>query len=200
MLVHLSPHGEKFLPRKWQLSLDYTLLDLNGLIQNCKTFASESGVKDLSVFEKLDEYRKFILNPSSHDNYDVVKYRYEVENCLEALHSFDSIEVKPFMEYGAKVYFELKEPIPSINVYKFEISLCDDFRVIKQNGQEPIISKGMINYRVIKNGIIGDRKTDNTTLRHFYDVNYNRSDKSGNSNFLEGIFDAKSNNSINMML
>lgn len=191
---------KKFLPRKWQLSLDYTLLDLNGLIQNCKTFASESGVKDLSVFEKLDEYRKFILNPSSHDNYDVVKYRYEVENCLEALHSFDSIEVKPFMEYGAKVYFELKEPIPSINVYKFEISLCDDFRVIKQNGQEPIISKGMINYRVIKNGIIGDRKTDNTTLRHFYDVNYNRSDKSGNSNFLEGIFDAKSNNSINMML
>ena len=104
------------------------------------------------------------------------------------------------MEYGAKVYFELKEPIPSINVYKFEISLCDDFRVIKQNGQEPIISKGMINYRVIKNGVIGDRKTDNTTLRHFYDVNYNRSDKSGNSNFLEGIFDAKSNNSINMML
>ena len=192
--------GKKFLPRKWQLSLDYTLLDLNGLIQNCKTFASESGVKDLSVFEKLDEYRKFILNPSSHDNYDVVKYRYEVENCLEALHSFDSIEVKPFMEYGAKVYFELKEPIPSINVYKFEISLCDDFRVIKQNGQEPIISKGMINYRVIKNGVIGDRKTDNTTLRHFYDVNYNRSDKSGNSNFLEGIFDAKSNNSINMML
>ncbi|MGK4257658.1 AAA family ATPase [Parabacteroides johnsonii] len=191
---------KKFLPRKWQLSLDYTLLDLNGLIQNCKTFASESGVKDLSVFEKLDEYRKFILNPSSHDNYDVVKYRYEVENCLEALHSFDSIEVKPFMEYGAKVYFELKEPIPSINVYKFEISLCDDFRVIKQNGQEPIISKGMINYRVIKNGVIGDRKTDNTTLRHFYDVNYNRSDKSGNSNFLEGIFDAKSNNSINMML
>lgn len=191
---------KKFLPRKWQLSLDYTLLDLNGLIQNCKTFASESGVKDLSVFEKLDEYRKFILNPSSHDNYDVVKYRYEVENCLEALHSFDSIEVKPFMEYGAKVYFELKEPIPSINVYKFEISLCDDFRVIKQNGQEPIISKGMINYRVIKNGVIGDRKTDNTTLRHFYDVNYNRSDKSGNSNFLEGIFDAKSNNSINMIL
>lgn len=191
---------KKFLPRKWQLSLDYTLLDLNGLIQNCKTFASESGVKDLSVFEKLDEYRKFILNPSSHDNYDVVKYRYEVENCLEALHSFDSIEVKPFMEYGAKVYFELKEPIPSINVYKFEISLCDDFRVIKQNGQEPIISKGMINYRVIKNGVIGDRKTDNTTLRHFYEVNYNRSDKSGNSNFLEGIFDAKSNNSINMML
>lgn len=191
---------KRFLPRKWQLSPDYTLLDLNGLIQNCKKFASESGVEDLSVFDKLDEYRKFILNPSSHDNYDVVKYRYEVENCLEALRSFDSIEIKPFMEYGAKVYFELKEPIPSINVYKFEISLYDDFRVIKQKGQEPIISKGMINYRVIKNGFIGDRKTDNTTLKHFYDVNYNRSDKSGNSNFLEAIFDIKSNKNINMML
>lgn len=47
---------------------------------------------------------------------------------------------------------------------------------------------------------IGDRKTDNTTLKHFYDVNYKRSDKNGKSNFLEGIFDAKSNKSINMML
>lgn len=191
---------KRFLPRKWQMSPDYTVLDLNGLIQNCRRFASESGVVDLSVFDELDGYRRFILNPSSHDSYDVIKYRYEVENCLQTLHTFDGIEIKPFMKYGAKVYFELKEPAPSINVYKFEISLCDDFKVIKQNGQEPIISKGMINYRVIKNGIVVNKNTDNTTLKHFYDVNYNKSDKSGKSNFLEGIFDAKSNKSINMML
>lgn len=191
---------KRFLPRKWQISPDYTLLDLNGLIQNCRRFASESGLVDLSVFDELDRYRKFILNPSSHDNYDVVKYRYEVENCLQTLHSFDAIEIKPFMKYGAKVYFELKEPAPFIGIYKFEISLCDDFRVIKQNGQGPIISKGMVNYRVIKNGDVVNKNTDNTTLKHFYDVNYNKSDKSGKSNFLEGIFDAKSNKSINMML
>lgn len=191
---------KRFLPRKWQMSPDYTLLDLNGLIQNCRRFASVSGIVDLSVFDKLDGYRKFILNPSSHDNYDVVKYRYEVENCLQTLHSFDAIEIKPFMKYGAKVYFELKEPAPSINVYKFEISLCDDFKVIKQNGQEAIISKGMINYRVIKNGVVVNTNTDNTTLKHFYDVNYNKSDKSGKANFLEGIFDTKSNKSIYMIL
>lgn len=191
---------KRFLPRKWQMSPDYTVLDLNGLIQNCRRFASESGVVDLSVFDELDGYRKFILNPSSHDSYDVIKYRYEVENCFQTLRSFESIEVKPFMKCGAKVYFEMKEPNPSIDVYKFEISLCDDFKIIKQSGQEPIISKGMINYRVIKNGSMGDKKTDNTTLKHFYDVNYDRSDKSGKSNFLEGIFDAKSNKSINMML
>ena len=191
---------KRFLPRKWQMSPDYTMLDLNGLIQNCRRFASESGVVDLSVFDELDGYRKFILNPSSHDSYDVIKYRYEVENCFQTLRFFESIEVKPFMKCGAKVYFEMKEPNPSIDVYKFEISLCDDFKIIKQSGQEPIISKGMINYRVIKNGSMGDKKTDNTTLKHFYDVNYDRSDKSGKSNFLEGIFDAKSNKSINMML
>ena len=191
---------KRFLPRKWQMSPDYTLLDLNGLIQNCKRFASESGIVDLSVFDELDGYRKFILNPSSHDNYDVVKYRYEVENCLQTLHSFNAIEIKPFMKCGAKLYFELKEPAPSVNVYKFEISLCDDFKVIKQNGQEPIISKGMVNYRVIKNGVVVNKNTGNTTLKHFYDVNYNKSDKSGRANFLEGIFDAKSNKSINMML
>ena len=191
---------KRFLPRKWQMSPDYTLLDLNGLIQNCKRFASESGIVDLSVLDELDGYRKFILNPSSHDNYDVVKYRYEVENCLQTLHSFNAIEIKPFMKCGAKLYFELKEPAPSVNVYKFEISLCDDFKVIKQNGQEPIISKGMVNYRVIKNGVVVNKNTGNTTLKHFYDVNYNKSDKSGRANFLEGIFDAKSNKSINMML
>ena len=68
---------KNFLPIRWQLSTDYSKLDLNGLIQNCKRYAEESGINDISIFEELDSFRKFILNPASHDSYDVIKYRYE---------------------------------------------------------------------------------------------------------------------------
>lgn len=105
---------KNFLPTKWQLSTDYSRLDLNGLIQNCKKYVEESGLKDVAIFEELDGFRKFILNPASHDSYDVIKYRYEVEECLHTLRAFQSIVISPFLEYGAKLYFELKTPLPNI--------------------------------------------------------------------------------------
>lgn len=187
---------KNFLPTKWQLSTDYSRLDLNGLIQNCKKYAEESGLKDVAIFEELDSFRKFILNPASHDSYDIIKYRYEVEECLHTLHAFQSIVIIPFLEYGAKLYFELKTPLPSIEKYKFEIILCDDFRIIKLPDKEPIISKGMINYRVIKNETIGRMQSDNTTLKHFYDVNYSKSDKSKSSNYLNSIIVSKTEDPI----
>lgn len=180
-----------FLPKKWQFSTDYSQLDLNGLLQNCKRFAAESGIEDISTFEELDDFRKFILNPSSHDNYDVAKYRYEVEDCLHTLQSFQAITVNPFLEYGTKLFFELKTLPPSIDNYKFELILCDTFKIIKQPDKEPIISKGMINYRVIHNGILGQIQSDNTTLKHFFDKNYDKSDKSMDSNYLNSIIEVK---------
>lgn len=187
---------KNFLPVKWQLSTDYSRLDLNGLIQNCKRYAEESGLIDITIFEELDSFRKFILNPASHDSYDVIKYRYEVEECLHTLRAFQSIVISPFLEYGAKLYFELKTPLPNIEKYKFEIILCDDFRIIKLPDKEPIISKGMINYRVIKNETIGRMQSDNTTLKHFYDVNYSKSDKSKSSNYLNSIIVSKTEDPI----
>ena len=187
---------KNFLPTKWQLSTDYSRLDLNGLIQNCKRYAEESGLTDITIFEELDSFRKFILNPASHDSYDVIKYRYEVEECLHTLRSFQSIVITPFLEYGTKLCFELKTPLPNIEKYKFEIILCDDFRIIKQPDKEPIISKGMINYRVIKNEIPGKIQSDNTTIKHFYDKNYSKSDKSKSPNYLNSIIDLKTGEPI----
>ena len=184
-----------FLPTRWQLSTDYSKLNLNGLIQNSKRNAEESGINDISIFEELDSFRKFILNPASHDSYDVIKYRYEVEMCLHTLQSFQSIETIPFLEKGARLSFELKTPPPNIN-YKFEITLCDDFRIIKQPGKESIISKGRINYRVITNGTIGNIQSDNTTIKHFYDVNYSKSDKSKDPNYFNSVIEVKSGRTI----
>lgn len=119
---------KNFLPPKWQFS-DYRQLDLNGLLQNCKRFAEESGMEDINTFEELDDFRKFILNPSSHDNYDVAKYRYEVEDCLHTLQSFQAIAINPFLECGTKLVFELKLPPPKMDNYKFELILCDTFKI-----------------------------------------------------------------------
>lgn len=185
-----------FLPAKWQLSTEYSKLDLNGLIQNCKRYAEESELNDITIFEELDSFRKFILNPASHDSYDIIKYRYEVEECLFTLKSFQAIEVDSFLEYGTKLSFELKTPLPNIEKYKFEIILCDDFRVIKQPDAEPVISKGMINYRVIKNEIPGNIQSANTTIKKFYDVNYSKSDKSRSPDYLNSIIELRTEEPI----
>ena len=187
---------KNFLPNKWQLSPDYSRLDLNGLFHNCKRYAEESGMTDISVFEELDSFRKFILNPASHDSYDVVKYRYEVELCLQTLTVFKDIDSVPFLNRGDKLCFELKCKAPSIDIYKFELILCDNFRIIKQPGKTPLLSKGMINYRVIKNGEVGTIQSDNTTIKSFYDKCYEKSDKSKDANFFNSIIEAKSGNAI----
>ena len=187
---------KNFLPNKWQLSPDYSRLDLNGLIHNSKRYAEESGMTDISVFEELDSFRKFILNPASHDSYDVVKYRYDVELCLQTLMVFKDIDSVPFLNRGDKLCFELKCKAPSIDIYKFELILCDNFRIIKQPGKTPLLSKGMINYRVIKNAEVGTMQSDNTTIKSFYDKCYEKSDKSKDANFFNSVIEAKSGNAI----
>jgi energy-coupling factor transporter ATP-binding protein EcfA2 len=187
---------KNFLPNKWQLSPDYSRLDLNGLIHNSKRYAEECGMTDISVFEELDSFRKFILNPASHDSYDVVKYRYEVELCLQTLMVFKDIDSVPFLNRGDKLCFELKCKAPSIDIYKFELILCDNFRIIKQPGKTPLLSKGMINYRVIKNDEVGTMQSDNTTIKSFYDKCYEKSDKSKDANFFNSVIEAKSGNAI----
>lgn len=187
---------KNFLPNKWQLSPDYSRLDLNGLIHNSKRYAEESGMTDISVFEELNSFRKFILNPASHDSYDVVKYRYEVELCLQTLTAFKDIDSVPFLNRGDKLCFELKCKAPSIDIYKFELILCDNFRIIKQPGKTPILSKGMINYRVIKNGEVGALQSDNTTIKSFYDKCYERSDKTKDANYLNSVIEVESGSPI----
>lgn len=121
---------KNFLPKKKQLTGDFAHLDLNGLIMNCKDYAAESGVIDISIFNELDEHRKFILNPSSHDSYDVAKYGHEVKRCLQTLRKLREIIIKPFLKFGSQVEFTLKTPEPRISEYKFILTLCDDFRII----------------------------------------------------------------------
>ena len=190
-----------FLPKKKQLTGDFAHLDLNGLIMSCKDYAAESGVVDISIFNELDEHRKFILNPSSHDSYDVAKYGHEVKRCLQTLRKLREIIIKPFLKFGSQVEFTLKTPEPRISEYKFILTLCDDFRIIIMPGASPVISKGMINYQVYedgnnKNGV----QSDNTTIKHFFEYNYEKSDKTKDANYLNSVIEAESGNPISTFI
>ena len=186
-----------FLPKKKQLTGDFAHLDLNGLIMNCKDYAAESGVIDISIFNELDEHRKFILNPSSHDSYDVAKYGHEVKRCLQTLRKLREIIIRPFLKLGSQVEFTLKTPEPRISEYKFILTLCDDFRIIIMPGEVPVISKGMINYQVYEDG--NNKKgvqSDNTTIKHFFEYNYEKSDKTKDANYLISVIEIESGNPI----
>lgn len=191
---------KEFLPKKLHYSSGYSLLDLNGLICNCKKFAEESGMEDTTLFDELDDHRKFVLNPASHDSYDVVKYEHEVKKCFDTLTELRKIQIRTIFFKGQKIKFTLKTPAPISDEYEFELTIFDDFRLINQNGHAPVITKGLINYVVSKNGVKGDIQSDNTTLKHFFDVNYKKSDKTQNADFMETVIDVSSGQSIKSFL
>ena len=191
---------KEFLPKKLHFSADYSQLDLCGLIGNCKRFAEESGIYDISLFEELDDQRKFILNPASHDSYDVVKYEGEVIKCFNTLTKLRRISFCSIFKKGQVVRFALKTPVPNVSEYEFEITICDDFRLIKQDGHSLVISKGMINYTVTTNGTKGPIQSDNTTLKKFFEKNYNKSDKALSPDFLDSIIDVSTGNPIGTLI
>ena len=177
---------KRFLPLKWQYTKEYCLLDLNGLINNSKKFAEESGISDTTLFDELDNHRKFILNPASHDSYDIGKYEYEIKQCYNTLLSLSQISIRRLLSKGQKVKIELStvEPI----TFKFNITLCEDVYLIQIAGKPSYVSKGMINFTVEKNGTSpSEIKIDNTTLKKFYDENYEKSDKKKDKDFLVSI-------------
>ena len=178
---------KRFLPNKWQLTKEYTCLDLNGMIQNCTLFASESGITDLSLFDVLDDYRKFILNSSSHDSYDVVKFESEIRKCHRTLTILSKAKSEPILKSGESVTFSLKIPAPDVHEFKFDIQICDELRVIEITGQPKVLSKVMINYHCSTDGIRVSKQTGNQTLKKFYEKCFEKSDRTENPDYLESI-------------
>ncbi len=175
---------KEFLPKKWQYTIEYNLHDLNGLIKQLISFAEGAGL-DKQLFEDLDSHRKFVLNPTSHDSYDVPKFNSEVGNCLDTLKALRQIQNEPFLKRGEQVEFELSD---GTDTYKFEIKLEDDFRLLKEPGKDSVISKGMVNYWITKNtDPKGSTQHGLENLKVFYNKNYNKSDKTQNSDFWEEI-------------
>lgn len=176
---------KEFLPKKFQFTSEYNLHDLNGLIKQLTVFAKGAGL-DLFPFEELDSHRKFVLNPTSHDSYDVPKFNSEIEGCLNTLKTLREIKNEGFLKRGEQIDFELKTA-DGVDSYKFEIKLEDDFRLLQEPGKELLISKGVINYWITKNGERGELQHGNESIKSFYEKNYSQSNKVGNPSFWEEL-------------
>ena len=194
-----------FLPMKYHYSNEHILHNLDGLITQCKKFATESALEQ-ALFEKLDNHRKFVLNSSSHHSYDVPKFESEVRACYETLVKLRQIKFAPIFYRGHKIEFEMRTgvsiPPQKSGRYKFEIIIQDDFRLIKEGRADSIISKGMINFLIYKDDqlLLGKCKEDTSrnckrdeyrhdrvSIQKFYENQYEKSDKKTHPCFWEGI-------------
>lgn len=178
---------KEFLPKKLHYTSEYNLHNLDGLITQCKTYAESAGL-DKALFEALDSHRKFVLNPTSHDSYDVPKFNNEVGNCLHTLKKLREIKIEPFLKRGEQVEFELTTA-NGADTYKFEITLEDNFRLLQESGKGSVISKGMVNYWIYKNGVKTKNEIQhgNESLKKMYDDNFALSDKNKSADFWEEV-------------
>lgn len=176
---------KEFLPKKMHYTNEFNLHNLNGLITQCKSFAESAGL-DKTLFEALDSHRKFVLNPTSHDSYDVPKFNNEVGNCLHTIKELRKIKNEPFLKRGEQVEFELTTA-NGADIYKFEVKLEDDFRLLQEPDKDSVLSKGMVNYWVTNNGTKGDLQNKQDTLQKMYDGCYVKSDNTKNADFWEEV-------------
>jgi len=174
---------KQFLPNKYRFGEYGQLKPLSILLNDAIVFAEQNQLNS-KHFEDLNGHTKFILNYSSHDSYDVPLFRTELENCLKTLKEIYKIENEPFLKRGEQIEFKLTN---GKDIYKFDIKLEDDFRLLKEPGKDSIISKGMINYCITKNGTKGDLKNKQDSLKKMYETCYNKSDKTKNADFWEEI-------------
>ena len=178
---------KEFLPKKLHYTSEYNLHNLDGLITQCKTYAESAGL-DKTLFEALDSHRKFVLNPTSHDSYDVPKFNNEVGNCLHTLKKLREIKNEPFLKRGEQVEFELTA-LNGADSYKFEIILEDDFRLLQELGKGSVLSKGIVIYWIYRNGVKTKNEIQhgNESLKKMYDDNFAQSDKTKSADFWEEV-------------
>jgi hypothetical protein len=188
---------KRFLPKKYHYTPDYTLYDLNGLLNQCVSFAESAGL-DAHLFRELDTFRKHVLNPSSHDSYDVPKFESEVQACLNTLEKLKLIKSEPILFKGDKIEFELQSgsscQVEKQGLYRFEIVVQEELRLIKEENKNSCISKGMLNFKIYHNHqLLPAKKSsdeynhETVLLKNFYDNLYGKSDKSKSGCFWDEI-------------
>lgn len=184
---------KEFLPDKYKFNLEGKLKDLSTLISEALKYCEANGL-DQEPFKDLNAHRAFVLNPSSHDSYDVPKFSSEIANCIKTLKTLRKIKTESFLPKGTILFFDLKETAG--DTYKFKIRLEGDFRLIKEPGNDSVISKEMINYKIAKNGVVGELQHRKQSLKKMYESAYNTSDKSTDPDYWNSIIIQSSNQPI----
>lgn len=203
----LRKEAESFLkdilPKKYKLNDEGKLKALGNLLTDAVVFSKSNGLNK-ELFEKLNSHREFVLNPSSHDSYDVPKFYSELSSCIDTLTELRKIEIsKKVLEKGDELEFTLKTADGANWCY--ELKLGDDIDFIKEPNTDGVLTKVNVNFRLYKDGIeqVEEGKTerdwrhDFTSLKKLYDYCYEKSDKTGEVNYLEAIVYTILGDSIN---
>ncbi len=176
---------KEILPSRLSLKNDGNYKDLNSLIIETVAFAKINGINAF-LFETLDRHRKFILNPSSHDSYDVPKYKNEIQSCINNLIEIRRILFQTVIKNDAGLYFEFTNGTDS---YRIEITICEDIKLIKEPHSNSFLPKVFINYNIFENGI----KTKNNiqhgiySIKSMHDKFYNWSDKTKRADYWDNV-------------
>lgn len=183
---------KQLLPERYKLGAYGQVKPLAELLQQMEKFITDNKLT-IAQFNQLDIYRKFLLNDASHDSYDVPKYKNEIENAILLLEELKKIQFETILKKNDKIYFELLHS-NNTDIYRFEIAIQDEFKLIKVGTNNSILSKGLINFSVIKNTIALPPKNANDTCNHsiesiakMYSNNWANSDKTKNVDFWEEV-------------
>jgi energy-coupling factor transporter ATP-binding protein EcfA2 len=190
--------AEKFfknlLPKKYKLNDEGKVKLLSGLLQGAITFAESEGL-DKTFFEELDSYREFILNAASHDSYDVPKFKSEIDKCIETLEQLNKIDIKTdILKKNEELQIVMNSTDGSNWIFNIVLH-DDDFRLIQEPGKDLLLSRGHINFKMFRDNVeqppkgknIGDWHYERASLKHKFDIWFDKSDKTGPNEFWDGI-------------
>lgn len=184
---------KEILPKKYKLNDEGKLKALGNLLTDAVVFSESNGL-DKELFEKLNSHREFVLNPSSHDSYDVPKFYSELSSCIDTLTELRKIEIsKEVLKKGDELEFTLKTADGT--TWRYELKLGDDIDLIKEPNKDGVLTKVNVNFRLYENGVeqVEEGKTERDWRHEFVNLNtiydnwYGKSDKNGEENYLNGI-------------
>lgn len=177
---------KKFLPRKMQFKDDLSPRDLSELIDQCVKYGGECGLTT-DIFKDLDGHRKFVLNPSSHDSFGVAKFNHEVGKCIETFDKLALLRFDTIIREGERFEFEIVGDSDGA-AYKLEIMLDEPAILIKEVGQDSVLSHVKFGHKMYRNGIQKyDWTYSRNTLNNFYNKWYDKSDKTKSTNYWDEI-------------
>ncbi len=198
----LRKQAEKFtkelLPKKYHFKENYVPCDLDELITQCSVFAKASGITK-TLFEDLDGHRKFVLNPTSHDNISTAQFRYEIERCIKTFDELAELKFDIVIKSGEKFEFELIGGTDAA-LYKWEILTDEDVLLLKWPSEDSFLGATKFANKMYRNGILKhDWKYSRNTIDAFYTNWYGRSDKTKTPIFWDEIFHSVSGDPVRTM-
>lgn len=189
---------KEILPRRRHFNSDFSLGDLCSLLSQCISFFEENEL-DAQLFKRLDEHRTFVLNPASHANYDVPRFKTEVQKCLQTLKELKKIEISSPFKIGDTLMMPFVCAKCNKNC-KIEISIQDDFKFLKLPTGEQRLMNGMFNYRLTIDGKECKWKPCDNSIENVYKRINEKANNALSGNYLEDLISSENSTRLKNIL